>query len=51
LGSTKDAQEFDNLAPEEAKKRLKVLVEKMDLDKDGYIERPELKAWIMRSFR
>ena len=51
IGSTKEAQEYDNLSPQEAKKRLKVLVEKMDLDRDGYIERPELKAWIMRSFR
>lgn len=51
LGSTKEAEEFDNLPPEEAKQRLKILVEKMDLNKDQIIERGELKAWIMRSFK
>ncbi|ODM95807.1 Reticulocalbin-2 [Orchesella cincta] len=51
LGSAKEAEEFDNLPPEEAKKRLQVLVERMDLNKDNIIERGELKAWIMRSFK
>jgi len=50
-GSAKEAEEFDNLPPEEAKKRLKILVEKMDLDKNQLIEKAELKAWIVRSFR
>lgn len=50
LGSRKEAEEFDNLSPEESKKRLLILVGKMDLDKDGSIERQELKAWIIRSF-
>jgi hypothetical protein len=51
LGSTKEAEEFDHLPPDEAKKRLRVLVEKMDLDGDKTIEKLELKAWIMRSFK
>jgi len=50
IGSAKEAEEFDNLPPEEAKRRLKILVVKMDLDKNGLIERGELKAWIVRSF-
>ncbi|XP_046385127.1 reticulocalbin-2 isoform X1 [Ischnura elegans] len=51
LGSVKEAEEFDQLPPEEAKKRLAVLLKKMDLDGDENISRKELKAWILRSFR
>ena len=51
IGSSKDAEEFDNLPPEEAKRRLKILVEKMDSDKDGFVDRGELHAWILRSFK
>nr|CAD7417007.1 unnamed protein product [Timema poppensis] len=50
LGSVKEAEEFDHLEPEEAKRRLSILVKKMDLDKDGGITRNELHAWILRSF-
>ena len=39
LGSRKDAEEFDELSPEEAKKRLKVLLGKMDRNKDAQIDR------------
>ncbi|KAL1490461.1 hypothetical protein ABEB36_013150 [Hypothenemus hampei] len=51
LGSTKEAEEYDHLPPEEAKRRLEILLTKMDISKDGFIDRNELKAWIMRSFR
>ncbi|CAG7729299.1 unnamed protein product [Allacma fusca] len=51
LGSAKEAEEFDNLPPEEAKKRLRVLVEKMDLNNDNHVDKKELKMWILRSFR
>ena len=50
-GSSKDVEEFDNLPPEEAKRRLKILVDKMDSDKDGFVDRGELHAWILRSFK
>ncbi|KAG8229830.1 hypothetical protein J437_LFUL008798 [Ladona fulva] len=50
LGSVKEAEEFDQLPPEEARKRLAVLLKKMDLDGDERISRKELKAWILRSF-
>ncbi|XP_075214759.1 reticulocalbin-2 isoform X2 [Lycorma delicatula] len=50
LGSMKEAEEFDHLPPEEAKKRLKILLLKMDLNKDNQIDRNELHAWILRSF-
>lgn len=32
VGSVREAEEFDNLSPEESKKRLAVLVTKMDLN-------------------
>ncbi|GLH15971.1 hypothetical protein R5R35_005642 [Gryllus longicercus] len=51
LGSVKDAEEFDQLEPEEAKKRLRILLLKMDLNSDELIERNELHAWILRSFK
>lgn len=51
LGSKKDAEDFDQLPPEEAKKRLAILVEKMDLNKDGFVDKKELHAWILRSFK
>ncbi|XP_058120819.1 reticulocalbin-2 [Anopheles ziemanni] len=51
LGSVKEAEEFDNLSPEESKKRLAVLVTKMDQNSDGFVDRHELKAWILRSFK
>lgn len=50
-GNTKDAQEFDTLSPEESKRRLAILIEMMDLNSDKFIDRHELKAWILRSFK
>ncbi|XP_034097385.1 reticulocalbin-2 [Drosophila sulfurigaster albostrigata] len=51
IGNTKEAQEFDTLTPEESKRRLAILIRMMDLNKDEYIDRHELKAWILRSFK
>lgn len=51
LGSLKTAEEFDQLPPEESKRRLRLLVITMDLNNDGYIDRHELKAHILRSFK
>ncbi|XP_067006847.2 reticulocalbin-2 [Anabrus simplex] len=51
LGSVKEAEEFDQLEPGEAKRRLRILVSKMDLNKDNAIDRNELHAWIVRSFK
>lgn len=50
IGSVKEAEEFDNLSPAEAKRRLAVLVTQMDLNADDHIDRHELKAHILRSF-
>lgn len=44
-------KEFDEMEPEEAKRRLKVLAVEMDSDKDGFVSRQELIDWIMNSFR
>ena len=51
LGSAREAQEFDQLSPEEAKKRLSVLVDKMDASGNGMIDKTELKNWILASFK
>ncbi|KAJ8983431.1 hypothetical protein NQ317_005896 [Molorchus minor] len=51
LGSHKDAEEYDHLPPEEAKRRLGILLKKMDLNNDQHIDRNELKAWTIRSFK
>ncbi|KAH8409453.1 hypothetical protein KR222_005501, partial [Zaprionus bogoriensis] len=51
IGGTKEAQEFDTLTPEESKRRLAILIKLMDLNKDEFVDRHELKAWILRSFK
>ncbi|XP_063851639.1 reticulocalbin-2-like isoform X2 [Scylla paramamosain] len=51
LGSTKEAEEYDQLPPAEAKRRLEVLLLKMDRNNDKTIDRKELHSWILRSFR
>ncbi|XP_012275235.1 reticulocalbin-2 isoform X2 [Orussus abietinus] len=50
LGSIKQAEVFNKLSPEESKRRLMILLTKMDLNNNKLIERNELKAWILRSF-
>lgn len=50
-GSYKLEQEFDDLPPEEAKRRLSLLVKKMDKNQDTYVTKDELTDWIMMSFR
>lgn len=51
LGSKKLEEEFDELSPEEAKRRLSILVKQMDTDKNGIITEEELKKWIGSSFQ
>lgn len=51
LGSRKEAEEFDELPPEEAQRRLKALLGKMDRNLDESIDRQEMYAWILRSFK
>lgn len=51
LGSVKEAEEYHTLTPDESKKRLAILVKKIDSNSDGFVDRHELKAWVLRSFR
>lgn len=49
LGDEKEA--FDNLAPEEAKKRLRLLLKKVDTDNDNAITTDELTEWVKKVFK
>ncbi|KAJ8727216.1 hypothetical protein PYW08_015613 [Mythimna loreyi] len=40
------AKSFDQLPPEESKRRLGIIVDKIDGDKDGFVTLVELKDWI-----
>lgn len=40
------AKTFDQLPPEESRRRLGVIVDKIDEDKDGFVNLSELKNWI-----
>jgi len=51
LGSTEEADEYSQLPPEEAKRKLGLLVKKIDANSDGFVDREELKQWIINSFR
>ncbi|XP_072765035.1 calumenin-B [Anoplolepis gracilipes] len=42
-----EAKTFDQLSPEESTRRLGLIVDKIDDDKDGYVTQEELKDWIM----
>jgi len=44
IGSVKEAEEFHDLPVEESKRRLAILVKKMDLNNDEFIDRHELKG-------
>jgi hypothetical protein len=44
-----EAQEFDQLTPEESKSRLAKIVDKIDKNNDGFITNEELKEWIHKS--
>lgn len=48
LGGEKD--EFDHLSPDEAKKRLRNLIKKVDSDKDEAITTEELTDWVKKVF-
>ena len=49
-GSQRANEEFAELPPHEAKKRLATMVDRMDQDKDGYVSQQELSNWITKSF-
>lgn len=41
-----EASEFDNLSPEESVERLAKIVDKIDIDGDGYVSFEEMRNWI-----
>ncbi|XP_011296835.1 calumenin [Fopius arisanus] len=41
-----EAKTFDQLSPEESTRRLGIIVDKIDKDKDGFVTQEELKDWI-----
>ncbi len=41
-----EAQEFENLSPEESMERLGKIVDRIDTDEDGYVSYDEMRAWI-----
>jgi hypothetical protein len=49
LGSEKTAQEFDQLNPDESRRRLRILANKMDKNKDGFVTEDELSEWVHNS--
>ncbi|CAJ0922062.1 unnamed protein product, partial [Mesorhabditis belari] len=51
LGSKHQAEEFDQLSPEESQARLKILAKKMDKNGDGYVDEEELTNWIQNSMK
>ncbi|KAF7229661.1 calumenin-A [Nothobranchius furzeri] len=41
-----EAKTFDHLTPDESKRRLSIIADKIDGNKDGFISEEELKVWI-----
>lgn len=44
----KDAKRLGDLSPEEGLEQLRMIVAKMDEDKDGYVSSDELRAWLRK---
>ena len=42
-----DAEYFDSLTPEESQRRLGVICDRIDLDKDGFINQEELRRFVV----
>ncbi|XP_032089569.1 reticulocalbin-2 [Thamnophis elegans] len=51
LGGQDEVEEFSKLSPEEQQKRLKVIINKIDADQDGFLTEDELSSWIQHSFK
>ena len=51
VGSKAAEEEFSQLSPEKAKERLAELVNKMDKNSDGSVDKSELKEWVKNSFQ
>lgn len=52
IGSVKEAEEYHQLSADESKERLRILVgTRIDTNKDQFVDKHELKAHILRSFK
>ncbi|XP_074641356.1 calumenin-B-like [Tubulanus polymorphus] len=51
LGNRKEAAEFATITPDDAQRRLAILVEKMDQNADGVLTQVELIQWISENYR
>lgn len=41
-----EAERFDQLPPAEARRRLGIIVDRIDVDRDGYVTEKELEEWV-----
>uniref|UniRef100_A0A669DHV1 Calumenin a n=1 Tax=Oreochromis niloticus TaxID=8128 RepID=A0A669DHV1_ORENI len=46
-----EAKTFEQLTPEESQRRLGIIVDKIDTNRDGFVSEEELKAWIKNAQR
>ncbi|XP_076025554.1 calumenin-A [Genypterus blacodes] len=44
-----EAQNFNQLSPEESRRRLGIIVDRIDENKDGFVTEVELRAWIKQA--
>lgn len=51
LGSLDTNDDYSKMSAHEAKKKLSVLLKKMDLNGDAYISKTEISDWVLASFR
>lgn len=51
LGSLDGDDDFSKISAHEAKRKLAVLLSKMDTSGDGYISKKEISDWVLASFR
>eukprot|EP00071_Canis_lupus_P054497 XP_544790.2 reticulocalbin-2 isoform X1 [Canis lupus familiaris] len=51
LCGQEEVDEYVKLSPEEQHKRLKSIIQKIDLDSDGFLTESELSSWIQMSFK
>ncbi|XP_061299471.1 reticulocalbin-1-like [Pezoporus flaviventris] len=51
LGGGEEAREFERLRPEESRRRLRLLLPRVDADGDAALSAPELRSWMERGRR
>ena len=50
LGSVNANHEFEQLPPHESKRRLRLILDRMDADHDGTLSKKEIADWVVHSF-